>query len=193
MKVYRVWNVLLGGVILVAPALGQAQQQRQTITYAQAIEIALKQNPAVRQAQNATELSDASVRQQRMNFFPDLRLNASTANAVGRTFSQSDGALLNQSTQSLNLGVSSSVTLFDGFRNIASLKAAELNQDATGSDLARARQTAVFTVASQFLALVQGEEQLKVQRQALAAQAAELEQIQTMVKVGSRPVADQYQ
>src|SRR5262245_33752310 len=179
MKVYRATGALLMGATLLAPAMVQAQQQpqnlqNQAITYAQAIEIALKQNPAVLQAQNATELSDASVRQQKMNFFPDLRLNASTANAVGRTFSQSDGALLNQSTQSLNLGVSSSVTLFDGFRNIANLEAAELTQDASGSDLERARQTAVFTVASQFLALVQGEEQLKVQRQALAAQEAEL-------------------
>jgi outer membrane protein len=128
-----------------------------------------------------------------MQFLPDLRLSASTANAVGRTFSQSDGALLNQSTQSLNLGVSSSVTLFDGFRNVANLKAAQLNQDASLSELDRAKQTAVFTVASQFLALVQGEEQLKVQREALASQQAQEEQINSFVKVGARPVADLYQ
>ena len=185
-------------VATMAVAIATAVQAQQaapgrTITYEEAVAIALKQNPAVLQAQNATDLSDANVAQQKMQFLPDLRLSASTANAVGRTFSQSDGALLNQSTQSLNLGLSSSVTLFDGFRNVANLKQAQLNQDATESELDRARQTAVFTVAAQFLALVQGEEQLKVQREALAAQQAEEEQIQAMVRVGSRPVADLYQ
>lgn len=170
-----------------------AAQQPRKITYAEAVAVALQKNTTVLIAQNATESSANSVAQQKKQFLPDLRLTTSTAQSVGRTFSQDEGGIINQTTQSLNAGVSSSFTLFDGFKNIANLKQAQLNQTASTFDLTRARETAAFTVSSQFLALVLGEEQLKVQREALAAQTVEEQQIKAFVDAGARPIADLYQ
>jgi outer membrane protein len=50
-----------------------------------------------------------------------------------------------------------------------------------------------FTVASNFLALVQQQEQLRVQRENLAAQEAQEKQIKAFVDAGSRPISDLYQ
>ena len=175
-------------------ALGaQATTPAQTITFDDAIRIALRQNTTLRQANNTAALNSASVKQQRLSFLPDLRLNTSTGQSYGRTFSQDEGRIIDQTTNSLNAGVSSSVTLFNGLTNVANLRSAQLTEDAGERNVKRAEQTVAFTVASNFLALVQQQEQLRVQRENLAAQEAQEKQIQAYVNAGSRPISDLYQ
>ena len=180
-------------LLIVAPALGAQAAPQQTITFDDAIRIALRQNTALRQANNAAALSSASVRQQRLSFLPDLRFSTNTGQSYGRTFSEDEGRIINETTRSLNAGVSSSVTLFNGLSNIASLRSAQLSEDAGERNVKRAEQTVSFTVASNFLALVQLDEQLRVQRENLAAQEAQERQIKAFVDAGSRPISDLYQ
>jgi outer membrane protein len=182
---------LLGAV---APALGaQTTAPTQTITFDDAIRIALRQNTTLKQANNAAALNSATVRQQRLSFLPDLRFNTSTGQNYGRSFSQDEGRIIDQTTQSLNTGVSSTVTLFNGMSNVASLKSAQLAEDAGERNVKRAEQTVAFTVASNFLALVQQQEQLRVQQENLSAQEAQEKQIKAYVDAGSRPISDLYQ
>jgi outer membrane protein len=175
----------------------QAQQATppsgSSITFDDAIGIALKQNVTVRQAQTSVDLSDANVRQQKMQLLPDLRLSVSGADNVGRNFSQSDGAIVDAQTQSLSSGLSSTLTLFDGGKTRASIKSAQSTANASESDLARAKQTAVFTVATDYVALMNQQEQLRVQQENLDAQQAQLGLIQKLVDGGTRPVSDLYQ
>src|SRR5215470_7042420 len=157
----------------------------QRITYDDAVAIALRQNVSVKQAENATQLSDATVRQQQKAFLPNLSLNVSGSNNVGRNFSQSEGAIINQQSQALSTGLSSSLTLFDGGKNISSLRSARADQEASEQDLTRTRQSAVFTVASNFVSLTNANEQLKVQDENLTALQSQLQQIDAFVKAGS--------
>ena len=109
-------NRSLIAVLIAAPLAAQQPRAPQRVTFTDAISIALKQNISVRQAQNSAAMSDAAVSQAKQAFLPDLRLSVSGANSVGRNFNQSEGAIINQQTQSMNAGVSSSLTLFDGFK-----------------------------------------------------------------------------
>jgi outer membrane protein len=172
-----------------APAQGRPAA---TITFNDAIGIALKQNVTIRQAQNANELDETAVRVQQQQFLPDLRFNVNTAGNLGRNFSQTEGSIVDQTTGSLSTGVSSSLALFNG-QNVANLRAARLDEQASTHDLARTRQTVVFTVASNYLNLIAQQEQLRVQQQNLAALEAQEEQIKRFVDVGSRPISDLYQ
>ncbi len=170
------------------PPTGAGQQ----ITLSDAISIALKQNVAVRQAANAADLSDANVTQQKLQVLPDLKLNVSGADNLGHGFDQTAGSLVSQQTQSLNTGLSTSLTLFDGGKTKASIHAAEATSDASDKDLTRAKQTAVFTVASDYVGLANQQEQLTVQQQNLTAQQAQEQLIQGLVDGGTRPVSDLY-
>ncbi|MDF2770683.1 MAG: outer rane efflux protein [Geminicoccaceae bacterium] len=189
----------LGFLVAVAPALGAqatpqpAARPQTTITFDEAVRIALRQNTTLQQAANAAELDEAAVRQQRFNLLPDLRLTSNTGQNYGRSFSEEEGRIIDETTRSMNAGVQSSVTIFNGFSNIASLRAAQLARDAGELDVKRAEQTVAFTVASNFLALVQQQEQLRVQRENLAAEEAQERQIQAFVDAGSRPISDLYQ
>jgi outer membrane protein len=201
MAVHFIWSrpqmsitrILVAGAVGLASAAGLQAQQPTRITFNEAIGIALEQNVAVRQAKNAASLGETVVQQQRIQRLPDLRLSVSGANNVGRNFSQSDGAIVNQQTQSMSTGLSSSLTLFDGGRISSGIRSAQASQQASELDLTRARQTAVFTVASNFVALANQREQLRVQKENLAAQQAQEEFIKQLVNAGSRPVADLYQ
>lgn len=176
-----------------ATIVAQTSAPVQSVTFDDAIRIALKQNTTLRQTNNAADLNSAVVRQQRLSLLPDLRFNTNTAQNYGRGFSQDEGRIIDQTTQSLNAGISSTVTLFNGLTNIASLRSAQLSEDAGERNVKRAEQTVAFTVASNFLALVQQQEQLAVQQENLAAQEAQEKQIQAYVNAGSRPISDLYQ
>ncbi len=180
---------------LAAGTLGAqtSTQTPRTVTFDEAVSIALRQNTAVRQAANAASLGSAAVQQQKLQFLPNLSLNVAGANDVGRNFNQTEGQITTQSTQSLSTGVASSVTLFDGLKNVASLRQAQLGETAGERDLTRARQTAVFGVASSFLSIVTGQAQLAVQEQNLATQQALEAQIRKLVDAGTRPISDLYQ
>src|SRR5436190_8066754 len=137
------------------------------ITFDQALKLALTQNTGIKQAQNTAALNSAAVAQSKLAFLPNLSISANTAQNYDRNFSQTDGQIINTTTNTLNTGLASSVTLFDGMKNVANLKSAQLDERAGEEDLSRAKQTAVFTVASNYLVLVTQQQQLAVQQQNL--------------------------
>lgn len=155
------------------------------ISFDQAVEIALEQNDTLRQARNAMALGELDVEQARSDFLPDLR--------VGSQTSQGFGAQDSNAPRTTSINLSSGVTLFDGFANTASLQGAKFASSASDADLARAAETVVFTVASNFLLLVEQQEQLRVRRENLAAQTALEDQIRIYVNAGARTIADLYQ
>ena len=176
-----------------ADVTAQTTAPTQTITFDEAINIALRQNTTLKQANNASALNSANVKQQRLSLLPDLRFNTTTGQNYGRGFSEDEGRIIDQTTQSVNAGVSSSLTLFNGLSNISNLRSAKLSEDAGERNVQRAEQTVAFTVASNFLALVQQQEQVGVQQENLRAQEAQEKQIQAYVNAGSRAISDLYQ
>src|SRR5580765_2416599 len=92
---------LVGATTLAAqaPATPPAQQ---VITFDQALHLALTQSTLIKQAENANSIDATSVKQSRLAFLPNLSLSASTADNLGRNFSESEGAIVNQTTQSVN-------------------------------------------------------------------------------------------
>ncbi|HET7229066.1 MAG TPA: TolC family protein [Longimicrobium sp.] len=177
------------------PQTTQTQSaQPRTITFSEAMSIALRQNGTLRQAVNAAALDTVSVRQQKMAFLPDVRFSTTGAQSYDRSPGVgSGGSSLSSLTSSMNAGVSSSYTLYNGGANRANLRQAQLQQAAGGQDVERTRQNVVFTVSSNFLALVEAQEQLRVRRETLASEQAQRDQIREFVNAGRRPIADQYQ
>jgi outer membrane protein len=186
--------VVLAGLAMAGGAAAQtpAQGPVRTITLEEALGIALRQNTTLVQAENAAATAQIAEKQAQMRFLPTFSASTSTSNQIGRNFSQEEGRIITQSTQSMSAGVSTGVTVFDGFANVANLRGARLTSDASDLDVVRARETVVFDVLTKYLTLIQGQEQLRVQEQNLAAQEALLSQIDAFVKANKRPIADLY-
>jgi outer membrane protein len=186
----------VAGVLALASlaALGVANAQNaRLITFQEAIRIALDQNTTVRAAENAAALGKVGVSEARSQFMPNLTFSTSGSQNFGRNADTLQNQSTSQNTRSASMGLNSGVTVFDGFGNVAQLKSAKLSDAAGEQELVRTRETVAFTVASNFLALIQRQEQLRVQRENLGA-VVELErQIQTFVDNGARTIADLYQ
>ena len=194
-KVPVVPRTLLAIALLVAPATLRAQSapaSGQPIGLQDAIAIALRQNVTVKQSENAVASSNATVDSKQDAFLPSLALTTSTARTVGRSGGNAFGGA-SSTAQSLNTGLSSSLVVFDGLRNVNELRGARLDVAASSGDLARAKQTAAFTVANDYLTLATAQGQLAVQKQNLAAQEAQQTQLEKLVKAGARSISDLYQ
>jgi outer membrane protein len=155
------------------------------ITLQDAIRIALAQNSAVRFSRNSLILDSLSIRQAKNQFLPNLSASSSASQDVangsgGNPFSAS-------------VGVSSGVTIYNGGQNRNILRQARTSAAAGAADLGRTRQSVVFAVASDYLALITQLQQLRVQQENLTAQEQELTQLQEFVRRGTRPIGDLYQ
>jgi len=155
------------------------------ISLQDAIRIALAQNSIVRFSRNALLLDSLSIRQAKNQFLPNLSASSSASQDVangsgGNPFSAS-------------VGLSSGVTVYNGGQNRNILRQARTNAAAGIADLGRTRQSVVFAVASDYLALITQQQQLRVQQENLTAQEQELRQLQEFVRRGTRPIGDLYQ
>ena len=194
MSASRWSRALLVAAVVVAPSVVGAQTPAPgaKIGLQDAIALALRQSVDVKQSENSVASSNATVESKQGAFLPSVALNSSTARSVGRAGS---GSLAGASStaQSLNTGISASFVVFDGMRNVNELRQAKLDVSANTNDLTRTRQTAVYTVATNYLTLSTAEGQLAVQKQNLAAQEQQEQQLQTQVKAGARSISDLYQ
>lgn len=192
----RAWGslALTAAVALatLSPLAARAQDTTRTklppggvITLQDAIRIALAQNSSVRFARNSLTLDSLSVRQAKNQFLPNLSASSSASQEVA------NGSGSNPFSASV--GVSSGVTLYNGGQNRNILRQARTDAAAGVADVGRTRQSVVFAVASDFLALITQQEQFRVQQENLTAQEQELAQLQEFVRRGTRPIGDLYQ
>ena len=190
---FAVWMGLGPGESQAQQAPSMAGTDTTEVTFDEAVRIALTQNTDVRRSQASARSAGAEVQSQWMDFAPDLSLNTSVSRRFGRNFSQVTGDFTTRSTDFFNLGSQSSITLFNGFENVASLRESRDRARARELDLDRTRREVAFTVMDQFILLVESREQVRVRREQLEALQQQLEQTEEFVDAGASPVSDLYQ
>ena len=167
-------------------------QEARTISFEEAVRIALNQNVSLQQVENTVELDARDVFQQRMDFLPDLSFFTSGSRGSGFTQDQA-GNNIAFTNQSISGSISTQVNLFRGFGDVASLEEAKYLRDASEYSYDRARQDVVFDVVNSFLLYVNAREQVGIRVEDLESQRQQLAQIEEFVNVGSRPISDLYQ
>lgn len=163
------------------------------ISFDEAIRTALEQNTDLKRAQASAREATTQVRGEWMDFVPDLNVSGSVSRNFGRNFSQEQIGFITESTDYMNMNARSSVTLFNGFENTASLQEAHDRSEAAELDLQRTRREVVFTVMERYISLVESREIARVREEELEARQQQLRQIEEFVEAGSRPVSDLYQ
>ena len=163
------------------------------VTFEDAVRIALDQNTDLKRAQNAARFQDVLVTQERMDFLPNLEVSSGGTRSFGRSFSQEEGQIINETSDFFGAEAAASVNLFNGFEKVASLRRAGFEEEASGLRLERTRQDVVFQVIDGFVDLLQNQELADVRAEELAAQAELLRQVEALVDVGRRPKSDLFQ
>lgn len=170
-----------------------AQDDVRRITFNEAVRIALDQNVELRRAANVVEGQSIDVSDSRMAFLPDLGLFTRGSQNYGRSIDPTTNDFNSDIYESFTASANAGVNIFNGFGDMAALRQNRLLLDAAGTQYDRQRQEVVFEVMSRYLTLITRQEQVRIQEEALEAQQQQLEQIEEFVRVGVRPVSDQYQ
>ncbi len=182
----------LSCVAVLAVGLVQAQAV-QTITLNDAVRIALDQNHQLKESANQVRQEENTLRRAKYFLTPNISLSMSSSRYFGLTFDQTTAQLVNFSSDGFSLGTNASLTVFEGFREWATLKRARLNVAATGLEHEQKRQLVVFQVMKQYLVLLKARYQVTIQQENLAEQEQLLEQVEQFANAGSRPVSDLFQ
>ena len=178
---------IISSLLLLIPLIGQAQT---TITLQEAIDIALENNYQLKQAENNKQIAETRVLSAKADFLPSLSANFNGSLNIGRQFIQEDLSFEDATTKGVGGSISTNVTIFNGFANIASLRQARADNQSTTEQNQRLRETVIFNTASRYLQVVLNEELLLIARSSLEASLSQLEQIQAQVDVGALPTVD---
>lgn len=186
----QVWLVFL--LVAVGAPSGAAQQR--AVTLEEAIRMAQAVQPQTIQARGDVRSAGAQVRAAKGAFLPNL--NASTTGATN----YSENARLDPNTNqlvsgnsrntSVNLGVSSSVDLFTGFRRGADLRAARATQDAAGAGLIDAQYQVALSTTEEFFNVLAADELLRVRAASVARAQEQLKVAVAKLRTGSATRSD---
>jgi outer membrane protein len=168
-------------------------QNNKILTLSQAIEIAQKVNPTLLQAANQIRLKKINLNQKKANFLPDINITGQSTQQYNKTPDLDTSNYINNNNQSLNLRISSNLTLFNGFYDISSLQQSKFKLEAEKEYFNRSRQSIVFETIQQYIQVVLSKELIQVDKTNLEAQRLQLTRIEEFFKAGRRPVADLYQ
>ncbi|MGB3209269.1 MAG: TolC family protein [Desulforhopalus sp.] len=154
----------------------ESAQTNQVLSLEQAVAIALKNSPGLNQQVNTVKSASITVSQRQADFYPDLSLSASGSEDLD-----------------MNVKLSTSVNLFNGFGDIAELQSSELHLEAELENLSQEEQTLVFETISQFIQVLTNQELISVEEMNLEENTTLLERITAFHKAGNIPLSDLYQ
>ncbi|WP_169304702.1 TolC family protein [Chloroherpeton thalassium] len=202
-------SVLVGFLLFFSTqAFGQSPSAAKTLTLKECIRIALKNATSVQKAENSYALTGAQVLSSYGQFLPSLSVSSSytfysnsndlqqtALNEVvaGDTLSTISTSVVSTKSRSARYSISSSLNLFNGFSDYASLKQSLRNEDAAKYSLARAKEQIAFDVAQAYLQVLLNQELLKISQETYTSSQEQLQQIAAQVKIGAKAEADLYQ
>jgi outer membrane protein len=139
------------------------------------------------------EQAETQVSGAKAAFLPDLTAGLSGSQNYGRTFDQTEGQVLTEANQAFSGRLSAGVTLFNGMANIAAVRQAEEQREATLLSEYQMEQDVILAVISGFLDITAARQQMVMWEETLAAQEAMEANVEVLVEAGSRPISELYQ
>ena len=187
-------------IILMAPLYtASAEPGARQLSLKECISIALDNATSVRKAGNNLKLEGTDVLKSYGAFLPRLTLSGSY---VPRSVSQSYNALtygitsgskVKMESQSLGLGLTASLNLFNGLSDYASLQSALDLKGAAGLSLQRAKETIVFDITQHYYQALLDRELLGIARENLQTSNDLLTLTDRQYQVGLKSLTDLYQ
>lgn len=187
--------------ILVLFVLNIQANQNNKLDLKSSIQIALQKNVMLKQAQNNLEGNKSDILTSYGNLLPQV--SASSNISWSRT--EDEGGVItiggitiplpptSTESRSYSVGLSSSLTLFDGLSNFAAISQSKLNYESNKYKLERLKQDIVFQTIAKYLTVMKSKKLLNVQEENLKWNKKSLETILERNRLGQVTLADVYQ
>lgn len=171
--------------------LGVSAQDTLSLTFQEAVNIALENNITLKQEKNIQEISVAERNQSKALYLPSINAYTDFVHTDGRQFDQTTGQLYTTSSDRGSMGLSANYTIFDGLNRLNTNRSTKYSLIAQDNRVKRTEQEIIYTVGSQYLQVLLDNELLRIARNNLEVQQTTLSQIKGFVEMGTRPLSHQ--
>ncbi|WP_027078241.1 TolC family protein [Maribacter antarcticus] len=177
-------TLLLFLAITVASAQGKKWSLQECVLYA------VENNLSVEQFELDLENAMIDKSDAIGNFLPTLNANSRLSGNTGFSINPTNNLPTNTTQNSIDGGITTAVTLYDGLRNVHRLNRAKLNAIANEFRLADLKDDIRLSVATSYLDILSNKEGLKVARAQYKATEQDLKRLTELVNSGVVPRGD---
>jgi len=159
-------------------------------TLEECLRYAQENNLTIKQAYLNADLSKQNLFQSKMGLLPSLNGNISDNTNFGRNIDPVTNEITVDRIRNNSFGLSSSVTLFNGFQNINSIRKSNYDYLASKYDAEKIANDISVNIVTAYLQLLYNEDLILVSQQKVDISELQVQRISNMVEVGSLPAGD---
>ena len=154
------------------------------------MEHAFEHNRQLKQSQLGFRQSEIATLAAKGAFLPNLNASSSFGVNIGQTIDPFTNQFATDAIQSSNVGLSSGVTLFNGFQNHLTLRRARLGLELAATNVEIARNGVALSLASAYLNVLFQKEFLDIAKLNAEATRRQVERVKTLVDAGAAAESD---
>jgi len=188
-KKYKGHMKILISILAIGLLSNVTAQESKVWTLQECVNYALENNISVKQTELDKNIAVQDVKAAKWNFAPNLNGSASHNYNFGSSIGAS-GSRVAADFQSNNFGLNSSVTLFNGFANIHTLKQSQISVKAQEAALEKMKNDISLNVVNGYLQVLFAKEQLKVAESQVDISTVQVDRIAELVKAGAAAEGD---
>lgn len=188
-------------LILLLPLLSvAAETMEKHLSLRESITVALENASSLKKAENARQLQGSDVLRSYGGFLPKISASAGyIPSSVSRSYGQNSSGVpyetsrLKTERESVDLSIVTSLNLFNGFRDYATLQSALKSERSAELSVARARQSVAFDVIQSYYQVLLNQEVLAIARENLLTAKDQLTLSERQFHIGLKALPDLYQ
>jgi outer membrane protein len=151
------------------------------------ISYALDKNITIKQQELYTKSYAVNKMQSILNLLPSLNASGAYSASSGRALDQSTYQFTNQTVNSINAQISSSLTIFNGLQKLNTIKQNTYNLLASLKDLEKLRNDISLNVAAAYLQILFNQELVQVSKNQVGVTQLQVDRTAKLVDAGSLP------
>ena len=151
------------------------------------VEYAVANNISVKQADIQARVADLTLKQSKLQQWPNLSLSNSTGINAGRSIDPTTNLYTNQQLVFSQFNLNTSVTVFNFFNLRNTVKGNEFSSEAAWADVEKIKNDISLNVASAYLLVLLSQEQANIATVAVQQTLQNLENTRKRVEAGSLP------
>ena len=181
------WKSYVLSLTLFFGLLASISAQSKVWTLEECISYALENNLQIQQNELSQKLADYDLKQAKYNILPDLNGFATHAYNFGQTIDPFTNQFANTQVRSNSFSISSTFTIFNGFRNVNTVKQNQAQQKSAQFDLEKMKNDISLNIANSFLGILFNQELLSNAEAQLRITQQQIERIRKQVEAGALP------
>ncbi len=166
--------------------------QTEKLTLQQCVDVALKNNPQVKQSGLQVEFNQNTLEQSRFQKYPNANFSAGQGLNSGRSVDPFTNAFVEKAVTFSNFGLNSGVTLFNGFQLKNTIVQNQTNVQAAQKDFEATKNNISLNVALSYLNILNTQDLLEVARKQVEISNQQLSRTDKLVSAGTLPATNSF-